>query len=66
MADYEWPETETNVARCEGCELIRPLKDSLCRGCARDMHAEDERDAKRDELFTDEDFTELAMEGGRE
>ena len=33
----------------------------------RDMHAEAERDAKRDdELFTDEDFTAIAMEGGKE
>ena len=57
--DYEWPETidkdgNTNNGRCKGpCGLVRPLKDGLCRGCSQ-------------ELFTDEDFEAMAMEGVQE
>lgn len=49
MADYDWPETEDNTGRCEVCGFVRPLKSGLCRGCGRDGHAEDERDARRDD-----------------
>ena len=62
LDNYEWPETETNVGRCEGCDTVRPLKDGLCKGCARDIHAEAEWDDSL-ELFTDEDFKAKAMEG---
>ena len=68
MNDYEWPETEDNVGRCRDCKLIRPLKDGVCRGCTTDAVTEwhDEETDGVVELFTDEDFKAMAMEGVQE
>ena len=74
LEDYEWPETtdkdgNTNNGRCEGpCKMIRELQDGVCKGCTLDAVAarHDEESDGVMELFTDEDFRELAIEGVKE
>ena len=57
LSTYEWPETDTNVGRCKGCELVRPLMGGLCRGCHTEITYNTDVDQEKDaQAYHDEDM----------